>query len=74
MARMTYLEDALYRDKQGVLRHALLASLQTGERQLRRQLRLANALGNRQMITLQLEACVQAAHVIATLWSRYHGE
>lgn len=72
MARITYLEDALHADEQGTLRRHLLETLGQAEHRLRGQLRQPQSAARFQALEQCAEACASAAHVIETLWGRYH--
>lgn len=72
MARITYLEDALYADAQGTLRQHLLDTLQQAEHRLRGQLRQLQPAARFQALEQCATACASAAQVIEILWGRYH--
>lgn len=72
MARITYLEDALHADAQGTIRRHLLNTLRQAEQQLRVQLRQLQPAARFQALEQCADACASAAHVIETLWGRYH--
>lgn len=72
MARITYLEDALYADTQGTLRQHLLDTLQQAEHHVRAQLRQPQLTVRFQALQQCANACASAAQVIEMLWGRYH--
>lgn len=74
MARLTYLEDALYADSTGVLRQHLLDTLRQAERGARGQLRQPQAAARFQALEQSANACASAAQVIEILWARYHAD
>jgi type III secretion system YseE family protein len=73
MSRITYLEDALYEDKQGDVRDRLLARLREAEAELRAQLRAPHTVEAYAALLRCAQASASAQIVIETLWARYHG-
>ncbi|KAA5839278.1 MULTISPECIES: EscE/YscE/SsaE family type III secretion system needle protein co-chaperone [Pseudomonas] len=72
MARITYLEDALFADTQGTLRRHLLDSLRQAEHRVRGQLRQPQPAAQFQALEQCANACASAVQVIEILWGRYH--
>lgn len=72
MARITYLEDALLADAKGTVRRHLLDTLHQAEHRLRGQLRQPQPAARFQALEQCADACASAAHIIETLWGRYH--
>lgn len=72
MAHITQLEDKLLADPIGKVRQHTLTQLLQAKQIVERQLRQSNSAEDHQALTLQLNACMAAIHIITTLWQRYH--